>query len=70
MSDPNTDLGYYLFSVIDASGFHEKSSNVFTYKDLLSIGKDSVTIYKEGPLSYRLEFASVGTFEDFQDGVS
>ncbi len=70
MSDPNTSLGDYLFSVIDAGGYHEKSWKVFTYKDLLEIGKDSVTIYKDGYLNYRLEFSNIGSYEEFLDGVS
>lgn len=70
MSDPNTALGDYLFSVIDAGGYHEKSWKVFTYRDLLEIGKDSVIIYKDDPLNYRLEFSNIGSYEEFLDGVS
>lgn len=69
MSDPNTALGNYLFSVIDAGGHHKKSLMVFTYKDLLEIGKDSVVIYKDGPLKYRLEFSNIGSYEEFLDKV-
>lgn len=70
MSDPNAALGNYLFSVIDASGTHEKSLDVFTYKDLMSIGRDSVRILKNGALDYSLEFCSLGSNEDFLDDVS
>jgi hypothetical protein len=70
MSDPNAALGNYLFSVIDAAGSHEKSLDVFTYKDLMKIGKDSVRILKNGNLDYSLEFSSIGSNEDFLDEIA
>lgn len=70
MSDPNNALGNYLFSVIDAAGLHAKSLDVFTYMDLMQIGKDSVRIYKHGYLDYSLEFSTLGSNEDFLDEIS
>lgn len=70
MSDPNDALGSYLFSVIDAAGLHEKSLEIFTYQDLMQIGKDSVRIYKRNYLDYSLEFSAIGSNEDFLDEIS
>jgi hypothetical protein len=70
MSDPNDALGNYLFSVIDAAGLHAKSLEIFSYKDLMQIGKDSVRIYKRDYLDYSLEFSTIGSNEDFLDEIS
>lgn len=70
MSDPNDALGNYLFSVIDAAGTHGKSLNIFTYMDLMQIGKDSVRIFRRGHLDYLLDFSTIGSYEEFLDEVS
>jgi hypothetical protein len=70
MSDPNTDLCDWLFSVVD--GNLEVASRRLTrrepyaYSDLVRIGKDSVRITRTNvdPLRYELETCDLGSFED------
>lgn len=71
MSNPNEVLCEWLFSTIDGSFENAKKrldkNDPYTYKDLVSIGKDSVKISKtpDGPSDYKLEFAGLDSFEDF-----
>jgi hypothetical protein len=71
MSDPNTDLCEWLFTIIDKK--LEIAQNRFvevrtyTYDDLQKVGKDSVRITKiENQLNtYKLESCNLGSYEEF-----
>jgi hypothetical protein len=74
MTNPNHLLGEWIVSVIDPEiprahlSEKPKNRNPFTYEDLVRIGKDSVIVRRiEESLStyYSLEFAPLGSFEDF-----
>ena len=71
MSDPNTVLCNWLFSTIDGSYTYAESRLPrripYTYDDLVRVGKDSVLVRKrdEAGMVFELEFAPVGSFEDF-----
>ena len=75
MSDPNTTLGHWIMKVLRPSlvdSDFERPTNSkdkpFTYKDLVSIGKDSVLVRKSKDKSkalYSLEFAPLDSYEDF-----
>lgn len=75
MSDPNTTLGHWIMKVLRPSlvdaDFERPTSakdKPFTYKDLISIGKDSVIVRKSKDLSkarYSLEFAPLDSYEEF-----
>lgn len=74
MSDPNTELCKWLFSMIDGS-FSEAERRMatqnrpYSYSDLLAIGKDSVLVRKVAgqEWDYELESAPVGSYENFVD---
>jgi len=71
MSDPNTVLCNWLFSTIDGSYSYAESRmprhKPYTYDDLARVGKDSVLVRKldESGSAFELEFAAVGSFEEF-----
>jgi hypothetical protein len=74
MTDPNKELGIWLFSVLDpkipVSAFSLESSRdrPFTYDDLVAVGKDSVIVRKNGmgtKATYSIEFASLYSYEEF-----
>ena len=71
MSDPNTVLCNWLFSTIDGSYSYAESRmprrKPYTYDDLARVGKDSVVVRKldESGAVFELEFAPVGSFEEF-----
>ena len=75
MSDPNTTLGHWIMKVLKPSltdsDFERPASSKdkpFTYKDLVSIGKDAVIVRKSKDKSkslYSLEFAPLDSYEDF-----
>jgi hypothetical protein len=75
MSDPNTDLGHWIMKVLRPSlidsDFNRPTiskDKPFTYKDLVSIGKDSVLVKKTKDKSkalFSLEFAPLDSYEDF-----
>jgi hypothetical protein len=73
MSDPNTDLCIWLYTLIDGDIEIAKRRSAegrpYTYSDLLRIGKDSVVITKtnRGGPTYTLELVSIGSFERFID---
>lgn len=75
MSDPNTVLCHWLFSTIDGSYSYAESRmprrKPYTYDDLSRVGKDSVRVNKlDGSGgAFELEFASVGSFEEFVDST-
>jgi hypothetical protein len=76
MSNPNTELCRWLFSMIDGS-FAEAERRMgtenkpYTYSDLLAIGKDSVRVRKVTgqDWDYEMESAQVGSYEAFIEGV-
>lgn len=75
MSDPNTTLGHWIMKVLRPSlidsDFKRPTNSKdkpFTYKDLVSIGKDSVLVKKTRDKSktlFSLEFAPLDSYEDF-----
>ena len=69
MSDPNTVLCNWLFSTIDGSYSYAESRmprhKPYTYDDLARVGKDSVVVRKLDENVFELEFAPVGSFEEF-----
>ncbi len=74
MVNPNFELGRWIISVLDPSisdsAFNQPvgKHKHFTYADLEKIGKDSVRIFRyssEGKHQFRVEFAPLGSYEDF-----
>ncbi len=71
MSDPNTDLCEWVYTMIDGSVDVAKRRFVdqkpYTYADLLRIGKDAVKISKVAneENTYKLTSMSLGSYEDF-----
>jgi len=75
MSDPNTDLGHWIMKVLrpslidsDFERHPNSKDKLFTYKDLVSIGKDSVLVKKSKDKSkvlFSLEFTPLDSYEDF-----
>jgi hypothetical protein len=62
MSNPNTALGDWLLrKVLDL-----KEGELLTYEKLEEIGIDSVVVYKISEGNYEIEFAKLGSFEDFK----
>lgn len=76
MSDPNTALFIWLFELIDGTvEFAEKrlpNKNPYTYKDLVKIGKDSVSLTKSNlpGVDYEMELVTIGSFETFLESSS
>ena len=72
-SDPLTDLCEWLFELIDLDENTSKSrfqnKNVYTYDDLINVGKDSVKIIKVENKAYDYELHSMplDSFEAFKD---
>ena len=75
MSDPNSTLGHWIMKVLrpsltdsDFERLASSKDKPFTYKDLVSIGKDAVIVRKPKDKSksmYSLEFAPLDSYEDF-----
>ena len=74
MSAPNVTLGHWILKVIDPTlrdaDFQRepRRENPFTYSDLLSIGKDAISVRRvksEVGVSYNLEFAPLDSYEEF-----
>lgn len=75
MSDPNSTLGHWIMKVLrpsladsDFERLASSKDKPFTYKDLVSIGKDAVIVRKSKDKSkslYSLEFAPLDSYEDF-----
>jgi hypothetical protein len=71
MSDPNTDLCEWLYTIIDKNLDIAKERFVeerpYTYEDLRKVGKDSVRVIKvDGEHNaYRLESSNLGSYEEF-----
>ena len=74
MTSPNHHLGQWLIGVLNPNietwQFEEAPVGVspLEYRDLLRIGKDSVRVTRvktKGKFSYAIEFAPIGSYEDF-----
>jgi hypothetical protein len=71
MSDPNTDLCEWLYTIIDKDLDIAKKrfsqQRPYQYDDLRKVGKDSVKVMKvEGKFNcYKLESSNLGSYEDF-----
>lgn len=63
MSNPNRDLGKWLLRTV----FELPEWTLVTYEMLLRFGVDSVIFTKHGELDYSVDFAEVGTYEEFYD---
>ena len=61
MSNPNKVLGKWLLRKV----FEIPKGTLVTYQMLKVFGIDSVIIRKEGELEYSIDFAEVGTYEQF-----
>lgn len=61
MSNPNNVLGEWLLRNV----FELPEGTVVTYAMLQKFGIDSVVFTKHGELDYSVDFAEVGTYEDF-----
>ena len=71
MSDPNTDLCEWLYTIIDKNLDIAKKrfaeERPYTYDDLREVGKDSVRVIKVDGESntYKLESSNLGSYEEF-----
>lgn len=63
MSNPNKILGEWLLRKV----FEVPEGELVTYEMLQRFGVDSVIFTKHGDLEYSVDFAEVGTYEDFSD---
>ncbi len=61
MSNPNNLLGEWLLRKV----FELSEGTLVTYEMLLKFGIDSVVFTKHGDLEYSVDFAEIGTYEDF-----
>lgn len=61
MSNPNKVLGKWLLRDV----FELPEETVVTYEMLEKFGLDSVVFTKNGELDYSVDFAEIGTYEDF-----
>lgn len=61
MSNPNKVLGKWLLRDV----FEVKEGTVITYEMLEMFGVDSVIFTKNGELDYSIDFAEIGTYEQF-----
>ncbi len=62
MSDPNKALGQWLLRDV----LRLQEGELLTYQKLQDIGLDSVVIYKMTEANYRIDFAKLGSYEQFQ----
>ncbi|WP_028830170.1 phospholipase D-like domain-containing protein [Proteocatella sphenisci] len=63
MSNPNKVLGEWLLRKV----FELKENTLITYEMLETFGIDSVIFTKESDLNYSIDFAEIGTYEEFYD---
>ena len=61
MSKPNKKLGKWLLRNV----FELNEGTLVTYEMLEKFGIDSVIITKHSDLEYSIDFAEVGTYEEF-----
>lgn len=64
MSNPNKILGEWLLRKV----FELPEGTLVTYEMLQRFGVDSVVFTKHGELEYSVDFAEIGTYEEFQEG--
>ena len=65
MSNPNSVLGKYIFSVIDVNNVHATTRKPITYEDLSLINKDSIKIVKINGEYHLRNFCIVDSYEEF-----
>jgi len=63
MSNPNRDLGNWLLREV----MNLEEGELLTYDKLQDIGIDSVEVYKIDSNNYKIDFRSIGTFDEFYD---
>ena len=61
MSNPNLDLGKWLLR--DVMSLEERE--LLTYEKLQIIDIDSVEVYKVNDGEYKIDFRSMGTYDEF-----
>jgi hypothetical protein len=61
MSNPNKELGEWLLRKV----FELPEKTVVTYDMLQQFGVDSVIFTKHNELEYSINFAEIGTYEEF-----
>lgn len=61
MSDPNSQLGQWILRNV----MNLKDGELLTYEKLESLGIDSVVIYKQGEGKYSIDFARIGSYDQF-----
>lgn len=61
MSNPNTDLGKWILRDV----LNLREGELLTYEKLASVGLDSVVIYKAKDGIYDIDFARLGSYEEF-----
>lgn len=61
MSNPNLDLGKWLLRDVMCL----KEGELLTYERLQIIGIDSVEVYKISDIEYKIDFRSMGTYDNF-----
>lgn len=61
MSNPNKDLGNWLLRNV----FELPEDTLVTYEMLQRFGIDSVIFTKNGDRDYSVDFAEIGTYEQF-----
>lgn len=65
MSNPNKLLGEWLLRKV----FEVEENTVITYEMLERFGIDSVIFRRNGALNYSIDFAEIGTYEDFLEAL-
>jgi hypothetical protein len=61
MSNPNTTLGKWILRDV----LNLKEKEIVDYKKLQSIGLDTVVVYKIDKDHYDIDFAPIGSYEQF-----
>jgi len=65
MSNPNKILGKWILRDI----LKIPQGQLVTYEKLAEIGIDSVIVWKEGNLKYRIDFREIGAYEEFETKI-
>lgn len=63
MSNPNLELGKWLLREV----MNLEEGKLLTYERLKIIGIDSVEVYKISEKEYKIDFRSMGTYDDFME---
>ena len=64
MSDPNKNLGKWMLRQV----LELKKGQLLTYQYLCEMGIDSVRISKLSENDYKIDFAPIGSYENFKAG--